>query len=73
MSMTLDKQTVSEWRGMSKGHPVKVKNLSGQFKFMFVIMRGDEAESVCVFGGKANYASFRHVMPERIVKKRFVA
>jgi len=66
-------ETVETFLGMERGHPVKVKDLRGSYVFISARVHGDEVESVCVFGGSANRAAFRHVLPERIIKRRLAS
>ena len=62
---------VSQYRGMERGHPVKVKGHRGSFEFHAVyITDAGEVSSVCVVGGTANHRMFRHFTADRIVAKR---
>jgi hypothetical protein len=66
----IKEEVVSVWRGMERGHPVKVKGERGSFTFRSATMRNDECVSVCVVGGSANHSLMRHFTPDRIIKKR---
>ncbi len=62
---------VSEYRGMERGHPVKIKGHRGSFEFHAAyITDAGEVSSVCVVGGTANHRMFRHFMPDRIIIKK---
>jgi hypothetical protein len=64
------KETRADWRNIKQGHPLKVRGASGDFTFRSASFVDGECVSVCVIGGKANHAQFRHFTPDRIIVKR---
>ncbi len=61
----------TQYRGMEKGHPVKVRGERGSFEFHAVYLdNAGEASSVCVIGGTMNHRMFRHFVPDRIIIKK---
>ena len=62
---------VSQYKGMERGQPVKVRGHRGSFEFHSAyITDAGEVSSVCVVGGVANHRMFRHFLPGLIVAKK---